>query len=137
MEETSKYGIVDGTWFDDRIYRVRDLVEKPRPEDAPESRLAIMGRYILNPEIFDILETLPPGKSGEIQLTDGLRRLVMSQEILAYEFEGTRFDVGDKLGFVEATVEYALHREDLGTDFKEIFKRPALIRLSRNWQGCF
>lgn len=116
LEDTSKYGIVDGIEFDERLYRAHDLVEKPQPEDAPSTRLAIMGRYILNPVIFDILETLPPGKGGEIQLTDGLRELAKLQEILAYEFEGRRYDVGDKLGFVQATIEYALRREDLSAD---------------------
>ncbi len=116
LEETSKYGIVDGEMFDDRLYRARDLVEKPQPEDAPPTRLAIMGRYILNPQIFDILESLPPGKGGEIQLTDGLRELSKLQEIMAYDFEGRRYDVGDKLGFVQATIEYALRREDLHED---------------------
>lgn len=116
LEETSKYGIVDGIKFDERLYRAHDLVEKPRPEDAPSTRLAIMGRYILNPVIFDILENIPPGKGGEIQLTDGLRELAKIQEILAYEFEGRRYDVGDKLGFVQATIEYALRREDLSED---------------------
>lgn len=116
LEETSKYGIVDGIEFDERLYRAHDLVEKPRPEDAPSTRLAIMGRYILNPDIFDILEHIPPGKGGEIQLTDGLRELAKIQEILAYEFEGRRYDVGDKLGFVQATIEYALRREDLSEE---------------------
>lgn len=116
LEDTLKYGIVDGIEFDERLYRAHDLVEKPRPEDAPSTRLAIMGRYILNPVIFDILETLPPGKGGEIQLTDGLRELAKLQEILAYEFEGRRYDVGDKLGFVQATIEYALRREDLSEE---------------------
>jgi len=116
LEDTSKYGIVDGTQIADRLYSASDLVEKPQPEEAPASRLAIMGRYILNPEIFDILEKLEPGKGGEIQLTDGLRELLKVQEILAYNFEGRRYDVGDKLGFVQATIEYALRREDLSED---------------------
>lgn len=116
LEETNKYGIVDGEMFDERLYRAKDLVEKPKPEDAPSSRLAIMGRYILNPVIFEILENLPPGKGGEIQLTDGLRELSKQQEIMAYAFEGRRYDVGDKLGFVQATIEYALRREDLHDD---------------------
>lgn len=116
LEDTSKYGIVDAICFDERLYRVHDLVEKPRPEDAPSTRLAIMGRYILNPVIFDILENIRPGKGGEIQLTDGLRELAKIQEILAYEFEGRRYDVGDKLGFVQATIEYALRREDLSVE---------------------
>jgi len=116
LEDVSKYGIVDGVPFADRLYRALDLVEKPNPEDAPRTRLAIMGRYILNPEIFDILADLPPGKGGEIQLTDGLRKLNAFQEIFAYEFEGQRYDVGDKLGFVQATLEFALRHEDLADD---------------------
>lgn len=116
LEEVSKYGIVDGEAFGERLYRARDLVEKPRPEDAPATRLAIMGRYILNPEIFEMLEKIPPGKGGEIQLTDGIKELSKYQEIMAYDFEGRRYDVGDKLGFVQATIEYALRREDLAPD---------------------
>lgn len=122
LEDTSKYGIVDGTQFDERLYRAHNLVEKPSPEEAPETRLAIMGRYILNPIIFDILENIPPGKGGEIQLTDGLRELVKYQEILAYEFEGRRYDVGDKLGFLQATIEYGLRREDLSKELMSYLK---------------
>ncbi|HZK83235.1 MAG TPA: UTP--glucose-1-phosphate uridylyltransferase GalU [Desulfosporosinus sp.] len=116
LQDTSKYGIVDGEKFADRLYRAKTMVEKPSPKDAPETHLAIMGRYILNPDIFDILSVLPPGKGGEIQLTDGIMELSRYQEILAYEFEGRRYDVGDKLGFVEATIEYALRREGLSED---------------------
>jgi len=116
LEDTPKYGIVDGESFDERVYRALDLVEKPSPEDAPPARLAIMGRYILNPDIFDILENLPPGKGGEIQLTDGIRVLRKYQEVLAYEFEGRRYDVGDKLGFLQATIEFALRRQDLAPE---------------------
>lgn len=116
LQDTDKYGIVDGEKLSDRLYRAKNMVEKPRPEDAPPTRLAIMGRYILNPEIFDILSVLPPGKGGEIQLTDGIKELSRSQEIIAYEFEGRRYDVGDKLGFVEATIEYALRQKDLSED---------------------
>lgn len=116
LQDTSKYGIVDGEKFADRLYRAKNMVEKPSSEDAPETRLAIMGRYILNPDIFNILSVLPPGKGGEIQLTDGIKELSRYQEILAYEFEGRRYDVGDKLGFVEATIEYALRRGDISED---------------------
>lgn len=127
-QDTSKYGIVDGEKFADRLYRAKNMVEKPRSEDAPETRLAIMGRYILNPEIFDILSVLKPGKGGEIQLTDGIKELGRYQEILAYEFEGRRYDVGDKLGFVEATIEYALRRGDLSValmDYLRVLVRNA------------
>jgi len=116
LQDTSKYGIVDGVKFADRLYRANNMVEKPLPEDAPQTHLSIMGRYILNPEIFDILSVLPAGKGGEIQLTDGIKELGRQQEILAYEFEGRRYDVGDKLGFVEATIEYALRRGELSED---------------------
>jgi len=116
LQDTSKYGIVDGEKFADRLYRAKNMVEKPRSEDAPKTHLAIMGRYILNPDIFDILSVLPSGKGGEIQLTDGIKELGRYQEILAYEFEGRRYDVGDKLGFVEATIEYALRRGDLSEE---------------------
>jgi len=122
LQDTSKYGIVDGEKFADRLYRAKNMVEKPRSEEAPETRLAIMGRYILNPEIFDILRVLPAGKGGEIQLTDGIKELGRYQEILAYEFEGRRYDVGDKLGFVEATIEYALRRGDLSEDLKNYLR---------------
>lgn len=116
LQDTSKYGIVDGEKFADRLYRAKNMVEKPSPEEAPETHLAIMGRYILNPEIFDILSTLPAGKGGEIQLTDAIKELGLYQDIHAYEFEGRRYDVGDKLGFVEATIEYALRRGDLAEE---------------------
>ncbi|MDQ7095586.1 UTP--glucose-1-phosphate uridylyltransferase GalU [Desulfosporosinus sp. PR] len=116
LEDIAKYGIVDGEKFAERLYRAKNMVEKPRPEDAPDTHLAIMGRYILNPEIFDLLGVLPPGKGGEIQLTDGIKELGRYQEILAYEFDGRRHDVGDKLGFVQATIEYALRREDLAEE---------------------
>lgn len=122
LEDISKYGIVDGEKFAERLYRAKNLVEKPKPEDAPQTHLAIMGRYILNPEIFDVLEGLPPGKGGEIQLTDGIKELGRFQEILAYEFEGRRHDVGDKLGFVQATIEYALRRDDLAQELSSYLK---------------
>lgn len=127
LEETSKYGIVDGTEISDRLYRASDLVEKPQPEEAPESRLAIMGRYILNPEIFDILEQVEPGKGGEIQLTDGIQELLKYQEVLAYNFEGRRYDVGDKLGFLQATIEFALRREDLSEELMAYLKNLVAV----------
>lgn len=130
LEDTSKYGIVDGERYVDRLYRAKNMIEKPRSEDAPNTRLAIMGRYILNPEIFDILGELQPGKGGEIQLTDGIKELGRYQEILAFEFEGRRYDVGDKLGFVEATVDFALRRGDISSDLmnylREIVQKAAM-----------
>ncbi|MDR3289135.1 MAG: UTP--glucose-1-phosphate uridylyltransferase GalU [Peptococcaceae bacterium] len=122
LEDVNKYGIVDGELFSPQLYRVLDLVEKPQPEEAPASRLAIMGRYILNPEIFELLNKVIPGKGGEIQLTDGIRKLAESQEIMAYEFDGLRYDVGDKLGFVTATIEFALQREDIAPELIQYLK---------------
>jgi len=118
-ERTRDYGIValkEGG-APGRVQEVADLVEKPAPEEAP-SDLAIIGRYILTPEIFQHLETTRAGSGGEIQLTDGLRSLLRRQPICAYSFEGTRYDTGDKLGFLKATVEFALRRPDLGQPFR-------------------
>ncbi len=115
-EDVDKYGIVDGKYIEDRVYKVKNLIEKPAIEDAP-SNLAILGRYIINPAIFDILEKTKPGKGGEIQLTDALKVLAQHEAMYAYIFEGRRYDVGDKQGFLEATVEYALRREDLREGF--------------------
>jgi len=100
---------------------VQDVVEKPPGTEAP-SNLAIIGRYILTPEIFGILEKTRKGRGGEIQLTDGIRILLEQQPVYAYMFEGTRYDAGDKLGFLKATVEFALRRNDLGADFRQYLK---------------
>ena len=107
---------VDG--FNNRVYRVEDVVEKPPPKEAP-SNLAIIGRYILTPQIFNVLERTRTGRGGEIQLTDAIRLLLDQQPVYAYMFEGTRYDAGDKLGFLKATVEFALRREDLGREFRQ------------------
>ena len=114
-EAVSRYGIVAGKELAPRVYAVSHLVEKP-PVDAAPSNLAIMGRYILTPRIFEILDDLPPGAGGEIQLTDALARLNEHEAIYAYEFEGTRYDVGEKLGFIQTTIEFALMRDDLRAD---------------------
>ncbi|WP_423188955.1 UTP--glucose-1-phosphate uridylyltransferase GalU [Alkalibacterium sp. f15] len=116
QEDVSKYGIVDGKQLADNVYSVNGLVEKPAMEEAP-SNVAILGRYIINPAIFDILKDTEPGKGGEIQLTDALKELALQEDMVAYDFEGKRYDVGDKLGFLEATVETALRRDDLREDF--------------------
>ena len=116
--EVSKYGIVDGNELEERVYRVNGLVEKPDIKKAP-SRIAILGRYIISPAIFEILANTKPGKGGEIQLTDALQELAQQEAIHAYIFEGRRYDVGDRQGFLEATVEYALRREDLREGFLE------------------
>ncbi len=114
----SKYGIVDGKYIEGKVYKVKGLVEKPSVEEAP-SNVAILGRYIVTPRIFDILENTKPGKGGEIQLTDALLELMEQEAMYAYDFEGRRYDVGDKLGFLEATVEYALRRPELREGFIE------------------
>jgi UTP--glucose-1-phosphate uridylyltransferase len=125
-ENISSYGCIDAdpvmhNGSNDRVYRIRDLVEKPKAADAP-SNLAIIGRYVLTPDIFESLQAIDPGSGGEIQLTDAIRHLGRSRPIYAYRFEGTRYDAGDKLGFLKATVEYALRRHDLGGPFREYLK---------------
>ncbi len=129
-DKISSYGCIDAepvhhNGSTDRVYRIRDLVEKPDPSVAP-SNLAIIGRYVLTPEIFDSLQAIEPGSGGEIQLTDALKHLLRSRPIYAYRFEGTRYDAGDKLGFLKATVEYALRRHDLGGPFREYLKELKL-----------
>lgn len=114
--EISKYGCVDGMQLTDRIYRVRTMVEKPKADEAP-SNVAVLGRYIITPEVFAHLEKTAPGAGGEIQLTDALRTLAAEQEMYAYDFVGRRYDVGDREGYLEATVEFALRREDLRGPF--------------------
>jgi len=127
QQDISSYGVISGSPIahngeSDRIYRVADLVEKPSIEAAP-SNLAIIGRYILEPEIFEVLASTPPGKGGEIQLTDGLRGLLSRQRpVYGYRFEGKRYDAGGKLGFLTATVEFALKRPDLGEAFRKYLK---------------
>ena len=120
-ENVNKYGIVGGIQIEDRVYKVKKLVEKPSLEEAP-SNVAILGRYIITPKIFEILENTAPGKGNEIQLTDALLKLIEEEAMYAYDFQGRRYDVGDKLGFLEATVEYALRREELRDDFMEYLK---------------
>ncbi|MGG7214892.1 UTP--glucose-1-phosphate uridylyltransferase GalU [Clostridium nigeriense] len=124
-ENVNKYGIVGGIQIEDRVFKVKELVEKPSLEEAP-SNVAILGRYIITPRIFEILENTAPGKGNEIQLTDALLKLIEEEAIYAYDFEGKRYDVGDKLGFLEATVEYALRREELKDDFMEYLKTIVL-----------
>ena len=119
--ETRQYGIVAGDRVEDRVVRITDMIEKPPPEKAP-SNLAIIGRYLLPQEIFDILEETRSDFGGEIQLTSALRTLLSRRPIDGYLFEGKRYDAGDKLGFLKATVEFALKREDLGGKFREYLR---------------
>ena len=123
-DETSRYGIIatDSTHPDnERLHRVSGLVEKPNPEDAP-SNLAIIGRYVLTPRIFDMLEQTPRGAGGEIQLTDAINALMDEQEVYGYAFEGTRYDAGTRMGWLQASVELALQRPDMGREFREYLR---------------
>ena len=121
LKEVRHYGIIEAKKIGHRIYKVTDMVEKPHPKDAP-SNLAIIGRYILTPEIFTALEETKPGKGGEIQLTDGLKLLSKKQPIYAYEFEGNRYDAGDKLGFLKANVCFALKNPNIKKEFGRFLK---------------
>jgi UTP--glucose-1-phosphate uridylyltransferase len=125
-EQISSYGCIDAEPVSHqgskgKVFRIRNLVEKPKVNEAP-SNLAIIGRYILTPDIFESIQSIEPGAGGEIQLTDSLRHLLRTRPIYAYKFEGTRYDAGDKLGFLKATVELALQRDDLGGPFREYLK---------------
>src|ERR1041385_4076231 len=125
-DKIGSYGAIDAepvahNGSHDRLFRIRNMVEKPKASEAP-SNLAIIGRYVLTPEIFDSLQAIDPGSGGEIQLTDALKHLLRNRPIYAYRFEGTRYDAGDKLGFLQATVEFALRRHDLGGPFLEYLK---------------
>ena len=122
----SSYGVLDvkpvkDSCFGDRLFEIKNMVEKPKPEEAP-SNLAIIGRYILTPAIFDCLADTPTGAGGELQLTAGMRLLLQKEKMYAFVYEGRRHDTGDKLGFLKATVEFALKREDLGAPFREYLK---------------
>ncbi|HAE43696.1 MAG TPA: UTP--glucose-1-phosphate uridylyltransferase [Clostridiales bacterium] len=121
IEDVDKYGIISGEKISDKIYRVDDLVEKPDKDNAP-TNVAILGRYIITPGIFEILEHTKPGAGGEIQLTDALKELANRERMYAFEFQGERYDVGDKLGFLKATVEFALRRDDIKNDFMDYLK---------------
>ncbi|HAS17523.1 MAG: UTP--glucose-1-phosphate uridylyltransferase [Nitrospirae bacterium RIFCSPLOW2_12_42_9] len=119
--QVSNYGIIEATPIGDRVYKISDMVEKPGMEEAP-SNLAIIGRYILTPGIIDLLEKTNPGSGKEIQLTDALKKLVKVSPVYGYKFKGTRYDAGDKLGFLKATVEFALKNKEFGKKFREYLK---------------
>lgn len=127
-EEVSRYGIVDSRNIRERLFQVRNLVEKPKKTDAP-SNLAIMGRYILSPKVFDILENQETGAGGEIQLTDAISELCRLEEVYAYHFEGTRYDVGEKMGFIKTTIEFALKRDDLKDELLEYMQEAVRQQL--------
>ena len=121
-EQVSSYGIVDGVKTDDpNLLKVKDMIEKPSVEEAP-SCFAALGRYVITPEVFDVLEQTKPGKGGEIQLTDALRVMAHNGSVYAYNFTGKRYDTGNKLGYLKATVEFALRRPDLGPQFRQYLK---------------
>ncbi len=121
QEDVSSYGIVDPESLDTRLHRIKNIVEKPPVDKAP-SRLAAVGRYILVPRILSLLEKTQPGAGGEIQLTDAISALLEEQRVLAYEFEGKRYDCGSKLGYVQATVEYALRHDEIQKEFSDYLK---------------
>jgi UTP--glucose-1-phosphate uridylyltransferase len=124
-EETGRYGVIDpapsGSGGDPRLTKVRGLVEKPPPDEAP-SNLAIIGRYVLTPKIFEKLEQTPRGAGGEIQLTDAIRALIDEQDVYAYAFEGRRYDAGTTMGWLKASVELALERPDIGPEFRRYLR---------------
>lgn len=120
-EDTGAYGIVDATAMAERVSRVNGIVEKPKPEDAP-STLGVVGRYILTPRIFHHIAHLKPGAGGELQLTDAIAALLMEQQVLAYAYDGVRYDCGSKLGYLQATVEYALRHPELAEEFNAYLK---------------
>jgi UTP--glucose-1-phosphate uridylyltransferase len=129
----SAYGVLDAKpvpGFNGRLYEISDMVEKPKFEEAP-SNLAIIGRYVLTPRIFEMIENLKPGAGGELQLTDAMKSLLKYEKIYGFVFEGKRYDAGDKLGFLKANVEYALQREDLGPAFKEYLLNLDIEKVSK------
>ena len=120
-DHVSAYGIIDGREIGDGLYEITDMIEKPRKEEAP-TNLAIIGRYVLTPDLFDVLKQVQQDAKGEIQLTNGLRLLLKDRPIYGYKFKGTRYDAGNKLGFLKATVEFALKRKDLGEPFRQYLR---------------
>lgn len=122
QEESYKYGIVEPSNLYDRVFDVKSIVEKPKPEVAP-SNLAVVGRYLLSAEIFNYLEHIPRGAGGEIQLTDAIAALLKDRRVLAYEFKGQRYDCGSKLGYLQATVDYALKHPEVATSFRDFLKQ--------------
>jgi UTP--glucose-1-phosphate uridylyltransferase len=128
-EETDKYGIVKTTAIQNGHGRVEAIVEKPRPERAP-STLAVVGRYILTPRIFELLKTTPRGAGGEIQLTDAIALLLNEQQVLSYQFKGRRYDCGSKLGYLQATVEYALMHDELKDQFRDYLQTFCLSAIN-------
>jgi len=124
-DQTNQYGVVKARAWEKGIHKLEGIVEKPRPAEAP-STLGVVGRYILTPRIFDHLQVIQAGSGGEIQLTDAIARLLLKEQVLAYEFQGKRFDCGSKMGYLEATVEYALEHPELNNQFRNYIKNLKL-----------
>jgi len=124
-DKVDRYGIVDGKSIGDRIFKVSNLIEKPEIGQIP-STMAVAGRYILTPEIYRVLEQIPPGKNNEIQLTDALRMLLAREDIYAYQFEGKRYDIGNKLDYLKTTVEFALQRKEFAQPFIEYLREVVM-----------
>ena len=120
-EKTFQYGIVDGKEIDNKLMQISKIVEKPKPEDAPSTK-GVIGRYVFSPLIFDLLEKVTPGMSGEIQLTDAIQLLLNHEAVYAYNFEGIRYDCGDKLGFMKANIEFSKKHPEIGPDFIQYLK---------------
>jgi len=120
-EDTEKYGIVKSDLITEGLSRVSSIVEKPKPDEAP-TNLAVVGRYILTPRIFELLENIPKGAGGELQLTDAIAALLKEEQVLAYQFKGERYDCGSKLGYLKATVEYALQHDELSEEFRSYLR---------------
>ena len=120
-EKTFQYGIVDGKSLGNKLIQINTIIEKPKPEDAP-STMGVIGRYIFSPLIIDLLEKVKPGKSGEIQLTDAIQLLLNHESVYAYNFEGVRYDCGDKLGFMKANIEFSKKHPEIGIDFVQYLK---------------
>jgi UTP--glucose-1-phosphate uridylyltransferase len=120
-QDSRSYGVIDGKEWEDNIFKLSGIVEKPEPADAP-SNLGVVGRYVLKPRIFDHIRALKPGAGGELQLTDAIQSLLADEQVLAYKYHGTRFDCGSKLGYLKATVEFALRHPEVAEDFQEYLK---------------
>jgi UTP--glucose-1-phosphate uridylyltransferase len=132
-EDVSKYGIIKpkGAMLESNLFHIDSLVEKPSKEEAP-SRFAIMGRYVLSPVIFDILARIPNGRGDELQLTDAINELNKEQAVLAYNFEGQRYDIGDKIGFIKATIDFALNRDDISEQVKGYLREVQKLENNQN-----
>lgn len=117
-EKVGSYGIVDVEKLGGSTYRIKDIVEKPSLDEAP-SNIAAIGRYVFEPQIFDHIKATPPGKGGEIQIADAIKGLMQTQDVYAYEFDGTRYDIGDKFGYIQAIVDFAMERDDLRFQVEE------------------